>query len=194
MGVLGLNFVVLLLALKTGNLALPSVDDLKQWHDFLPAGVGVMFAGVVNGLLSANNKARLVFWRWSNPLPGSFAFSRYAHQDPRIDIEALRRIVPVWPSNPGEENRLWYRMYRSVENEPAVTDAHRHFLLTRDYAAISLMVFAVAGPLGAWVITAPTMGFAYVAILLLQYLLAREAAKNYGIRLVTSVLALKGSH
>jgi hypothetical protein len=181
------------LAVKTGNLAPPSVDDLKQWRDFLPNGVGVIFAGVVNGLLSANNKARLVFWRWSNPLPGSFVFSRYAQQDPRIDVAALRKIVPAWPSNASEENRLWYRLYRSVENEPAVTDAHRHFLLTRDYAAIALMLLATAGPLGAWFIATPITAIAYVALLLLQYLLAREAAKNYGIRLVTSVLALKGS-
>ena len=193
MGVLGLNFLVLFAAVNTGNLAPPSVDDVKQWHDLLPAGVGVTFAGVVNGLLSANNKARLVFWRWSNPLPGNFAFSRYAQQDPRIDVVALREIVPAWPSNANDENRLWYRLYKSVENEPAITDAHRHFLLTRDYTAIAFILLTTAGPLGAWLIATPITAIAYVALLLLQYLLAREAAKNYGIRLVTSVLALKGS-
>jgi hypothetical protein len=190
-GVLGLNLVILILAVKTGHLLAPSIDDFaKQWRDFLPAGVGVAFAGVINGLLSSDSKARLVFWRWSTPLPGSFAFSRYAHQDPRIDLTALRRAVGTWPSEAREQNAQWYRLYKSVENEPAVIDAHRHFLLTRDYAAIAFLLLLSAGPLGIWFISSMTTEGAYVGLLLLQYLLARQAAKNYGVRLVTTVLRL----
>ena len=192
-GVMGLNFVVLFAAMKTGNLMALGIDNVKQWHDFLPAGVGVIIAGVVNGLLSANSKARLVFWRWSNPLPGSFAFSRYAQQDPRIDPAALGKITDSWPSDPTEQNRLWYRLYKSVENEPAVTDAHRHFLLTRDYTAIAFLLLMTAGPLGFYFIASMMPAIAYVGLLMLQYLLARQAASNYGVRFVTSVLALKAS-
>jgi hypothetical protein len=194
-GVLGLNLIVLILVVKTGRLLEPSgISDLgEQWWDFLPAGVGVVFAGVVNGLLSSDTKARLVFWRRSNPLPASFAFSRYVYCDPRIDVETLRKITGDWPTEPRGQNALWYRLYKTVESEPAVTDAHRHFLLTRDYTAISFLLLLTAGPLGIEFITSPVTASAYVGLLLLQYLLARQAARNYGVRLVTTVLALKAA-
>jgi hypothetical protein len=194
-GVLGLNLIVLILVVKTGKLIAPAEAGslAGQWRDFLPAGIGVAFAGVVNGLLSSDSKARLVFWRWSNPLPGSFAFSRYLHRDPRIDVKGLRKAVPRLPTAPREQNALWYRLYKSVEREPAVTDAHRHFLLTRDYTAIAFLLLVTAGPLGLWLISSWATASAYVGLLLGQYLLARQAASNYGIRLVSTVLALKAA-
>jgi hypothetical protein len=193
-GVLVVNLVVLFVVVQTGHLSASGVDDFaKQWRNLLPAGISVAFAGVVNGLLSADTKARLVFWRWSNPLPGSFAFTCYALRDPRIDMAALRKAVGHWPSEPREQNAVWYRLYKSVENEPAVTDAHRHFLLTRDYTAIAFLVLVVASPLGLWLLSSNITAAAYIGVLLLQYLLARQAASNYGVRLVTSVLALKAS-
>ena len=190
--VLGLNLAVLILVVKTGRLLAPGIDDVaKQWRDLLPAGVGVAFAGVVNGLLSSESKARLVFWRWADPLPGSFAFSRYAQRDPRIDVTALRKAMGTWPSQPREQNAQWYRLYKSVDGEPAVIDAHRHFLLTRDYTAIAFLLLLTAGPLGFWLISSATTAGAYIGLLLLQYLLVRQAAHNYGVRFVTTVLALK---
>jgi len=191
--VLLVNLVVLVLLVQTGQLTAPSIDQfVQQWRHLLPAGIGVVFAGVINGLLSPFAKARLVFWRWSNPLPGSFAFSRYAARDPRIDLAALRHMIKVWPSDPHEQNALWYRLYKSVESEPAVIDAHRSFLLTRDYTAIAFLVLLAAGPLGLWFLSAKLAAI-YGSIMLLQYLLARQAASNYGVRFVTTVLALKAS-
>ena len=159
----------------------------------LQVDLGVVLAGVVNGLLSADIKARLVFWRWSNPLPGSFAFSRYAQRDARIDTAALRQVVGDWPTEPRQQNAIWYRLYKTVEHEPAVMDAHRYFLLTRDYAALAFLVFVVAGPLGLWLLPSALTAGAYIGLLLLQYLLARQAASNYGVRFVTTVLSLKAA-
>jgi hypothetical protein len=191
-GMLALNLLAFILVVKTGQLFTPDVSGFaKQWLDFLPAGVGIAFAAVVNGLLSSENKARLVFWRWSNPLPGSLAFSTYVHRDSRIDSTALRKVIDRWPTIPREQNTLWYRLYRSVENEPAVVDAHRHFLLTRDCTAIAILMLITGVPLGIWLISPFATAGTYVALLLLQYLFARQAAYNYGIRLVTTVLALK---
>lgn len=193
-GVLALNLVVLVLLVQTGQLTAPDIDALvKHWRNFLPAGLGVAFAGVVNGLLSAEAKARLVFWRWSNPLPGSFAFSRYAQRDARIDAAALRRVVGEWPPDSRQQNAVWYRLYKSVEHEPAVMGAHRYFLLTRDYTAIAFLTFIVAGSLGLWLLPSAITAAAYVGLLLVQYLLARQAAANYGVRFVTTVLALKAA-
>jgi hypothetical protein len=164
---------------KTGNLLSSGVDEvIKQWRDLLPAGFGVVLAGVVNGLLSSDTKARLVFWRWAHPLPGSFAFSRYAQRDSRIDLAALEKRVGPFPSEPREQNARWYKLYKSICNEPAVIDAHRYFLLTRDYSGIAFLLLLTAGPLGVWQIPSMTTAAIYMGLLLLQYLGARQAAQN----------------
>lgn len=192
--VLAVNLAAQIAIVKTGRLAAPDFNQLaQQWHDFLPAGAGVALASVINGLLSPSIKASLVFWRWKNPLPGSFAFSYYAERDPRIDVAALRRIVNPWPIEPRDQNVQWYKLYKSVEAEPAVIDAHRHFLFTRDYSAIAFFMLFAAGPLSIWYIASRATAGVYLGILALQYLLVRQAACNYGVRLVTTVLALHTS-
>lgn len=189
------NLLVLIVVVKTGQLVAPTGMDAlaRQWRDFLPAGIGVVFAGVVNGLIDSNTKARLVFWRWKHPLPGCFAFSRYLNRDPRIDVKALRKALGRLPTKPEAQNALWYRLYKSVEHEPGVVDAHRHYLLTRDYTAIAFLLLVTAAPLGAWLIGTRGTAAAYTGVLAAQYLLARQAAWHYGVRLVSTVLALKAA-
>ena len=189
-----LNLAVVSLAVQTGDpFSLDLGQTVHHWRAFLSAGVGVALAGVVNGLLSSDAKARIVFWRWSDPLPGSFAFSHYAHRDPRIDIDQLRKKVGPFPSVPRDQNALWYKLYRAVRNEPAVIDAHRHFLLTRDFAGVALLLLFTAAPIGVWYIPSRATAGVYVALLLLQYLLSGLAARNYGVRFVKTVLALTAS-
>lgn len=113
------------------------VDGLRALfrdaQNLLPVGVALIVATVLNGVLSADAKARLVFLRWQHALPGHRAFSVHAVRDPRIDISALDKAhgSPL-PVDPAEQNRVWYRMYRSVENDPAVRQAHRDYLMLRD--------------------------------------------------------------
>ena len=72
--VLGLNLAILILVAKTGRLLAPGIDHVaKQWRDFLPAGVGVVFAGVFNGLLSSESKARCVL-ALGRPTSGQLCF------------------------------------------------------------------------------------------------------------------------
>ena len=88
--ILTADLIVLIVVVKTNQIVADDYQNvLHQWSALLPAGFGAVLIGVVNGLLSADAKARIVFWRWSNPLPGSEAFSRHASRDPRIDIAAL---------------------------------------------------------------------------------------------------------
>jgi hypothetical protein len=192
--VLVLNLAALVLAITTGSLLSPGLDQfVQQWQALLSAGVGVILAGVVNGLLSSETKTRIVFWRWSDPLPGSFAFSHYAERDPRINMDNLKKKVGKFPALPREQNALWYKLYRSVSDHPAIIDGHRSFLLTRDYAGMALLLLLAAGPIAVWQIPSQATASIYTGLLLLQYLLASQAARNYGIRLVTTVLALKAS-
>jgi hypothetical protein len=196
-GILVANLAVLILAVRTGDPFSIQLDQISHLaRSIAAAGVGIIFVGIANGILHTNTKARLVFWRWHNPLPGSFAFTHYASPDPRIDVDRLKKKIRVKniPTDPQEQNSLWYQIYRSVANEPSVIDAHRSFLLTRDFAAIAFLLLLVGGTIALWEIQSKATASLYVGLLLLQYLVARQAAQNYGVRLVTSVLALKASN
>jgi hypothetical protein len=89
------------------------------------------------------------------------------------------------------QNALWYRLYKTVADDPAISQVHRRYLFTRDYAAGSVLLFITLGLAGFWAIPSRATAAVYAGLLLLQYLLTRQAAKNHGIRFVTSVLAIK---
>jgi hypothetical protein len=164
----------------------------KAIIDLLPAGLGLVLMSVANNLVDPMTKARLVFWRWSYPLPGSRAFTVHIKKDPRINIPALRAKLGDFPKSEKEQNGVWYKLYKSVESEPAVEHAHKEYLFTRDWAALAAMMVVVLGALAFW--QAPLITAAiYFGGLVLQYLLVRLAAANYGQRFVTTVLAIKSA-
>lgn len=127
-----------------------AVQDLGQ---ALPAGLGLVLTGIVNAQLSADAKARIVFLRWRDPLPGCEAFTRHAHSDHRVDLNALQRQHGPLPTDPRQQNALWYKLYKSVDSEPAVIQAQRAFLFARDYTCIALMMLVVLGGIGLWQIS-----------------------------------------
>jgi len=158
----------------------------------VPVGCAVVIATVLNGILNADAKARLVFLRWYDALPGHRAFSEYASADPRIDLAALTKMQGfVFPVDPRDQNRAWYRIYKTVENEPAVVQVHRDFLLLRDYTGLSALFIVFYGAAGLYAIPSTKISAIYLLLLILQYCVVRQAASHYGIRLVTTVLAQK---
>jgi len=161
----------------------------------VPFGLAVVVATVLNGLLPASAKARLVFLKWRNPLPGHRAFSRCMSADPRIDPAAVQRAIggPL-PVDAVEQNQVWYRLYKKVENDPAISQVHRDFLLTRDYTALAVLFLIFYG--GAGYYSSPSLKIAtiYAVLLLIQCIVVRQAAFHYGIRFVTSVLARIGTN
>ena len=70
---------------------------------------------------------------------------------------------------------------------------HRLFLLTRDYAGIAFMLLVAFGVIGFFEIPTYKTASFYALALLLQFLTAAWAARNYGTRFVNTVLALKAS-
>ncbi|WP_342723918.1 hypothetical protein AAFG07_33225 [Bradyrhizobium sp. B097] len=124
-------------------------------------------------------------------MPGSRAFSKYVHLDPRIDVAVLKSKIGPFPTKPSEQNALWYKLYKSVENDQRVLHVHRLFLLTRDYTGMAVMLLIVFGGIGAFAMQTYKTELIYVAALLLQFLLSGLAARNYGVRFVNTVLALK---
>jgi hypothetical protein len=172
------------------------LDDLRSLFSdpgkLVPVGVAVLIATVLNGMLSAEMKARLVFLRWRNALPGHRAFSEYAASDPRVDPAALREAVgTTFPVDPADQNRAWYRLFKAVEHEPAVDQVRRDFLLLRDYTALSVLFLICYGAVGLYAISSLKIFGLYIVLLNFQYIVARQAASNYGVRFVTTVLAQK---
>lgn len=167
---------------------------LTSARTLVPVGLALVLMTVLNGLLSPAAKARIVFLRWRHALPGHRAFSLHAESDPRIDPEALLRLRgSQFPVDPVEQNRAWYRIYRGVAKDPAVVQVHRDFLLLRDYTGLSALLLLGCGVLGLFAIRSGGVRLIYLLILLLQYFVVRHAASNYGVRLVTTVLALSAA-
>jgi hypothetical protein len=159
-------------------------------QNLLPVGVALIVATVLTGLLSSEAKARLVFLRWHHALPGHRAFSVHAVRDPRIDVAALEKIHgAAFPEDPVEQNRAWYRIYKTIENDPAVRHVHRDFLLLRDYVSLSAVFIVLYGAAGFFAIPSTKVASVYLLVLALQFILVRQAASNYGTRMVTTVLA-----
>jgi hypothetical protein len=192
--ILVVNIAIFAVVLKTDQLLAADYQEvLKHWQALIPAGLGAVLIGVVNGLLSVQAKARLVFWRWHDPLPGNRAFSHYVHLDPRIDVAALKSKVGPFPTKQNAQNALWYKFYKSVENDPRVLHVHRLFLLTRDYAGIASMLLIILGGIGLVAMQTYKTELIYAAALLVQFIASAVAARNYGIRFVNTVLALKAA-
>ncbi len=185
------NVAVFLVLLQ--HQALVSGDwtqALRGLSAAVPASLGMVVTALFNAQLSAEAKARVVFLRWNNPLPGAQAFSKYAHSDPRVDIAALKAAYGSLPRSPKDQNALWYKLYKSVQSDAAVTHVHRSFLFMRDYACLSLFALLVFGVAGLFQFVSLRTALLYLLGLVAQFLLARRAASVHGRRFVCTVLAL----
>lgn len=146
---------------------------------------------VLNGVLSDMAKARLVFWKWENPLPGCRAFSLSIFKDPRIDVERLTAKIGRLPIEANEQNVTWYRLYMAHSNEQMVLESHRSYLLTRDMTALAALLgvsFSVASFLSHvdW-----KLAGLYSLLLVAQYATVAISAQNYGHRFVANVLSVE---
>jgi hypothetical protein len=187
-----INIAVFLCLLVSKALTESSVDYF--WHRVtMKDGIVVasipILAIVLSGMVGDLVKARLVFWRWENPLPGCRVFTELLTTDHRIDVAALQKKLGDFPHAPKAQNALWFTLYRRHSAAPRVLEGHRIYLLTRDMAAISALFVVLlslgvfAGSVG-WKITA-----LYAAALFVQYLLVANSARNYGKRFVLNVLS-----
>jgi hypothetical protein len=159
-------------------------------QNLVPVGLALVIATVLNGLLSPEAKARLVFLRWHHALPGHRAFSKYALHDPRIDVAALTKLHgSALPVDPVEQNRMWYRLCRAMDSDTAVREAHRDFLLLRDYTGLCAVFIVFYGAAALYAIPSTKIALIYLLSLIAQYAIVRQAAFNYGIRFVTTVIA-----
>ena len=145
---------------------------------------------LLDGLISADTKARVIFWRFSHPLPGSRAFSTHLKHETRADPEYLVIRWGVFPDDPVEQNRLWYRMLQHVKNEVRVYEAHRAWLTARDLTAFSFLFLTFLGTATLISDIPWNTAWYYLSILAIQYLVMMITARNLGVRFVRTVLAV----
>ena len=142
------------------------------------------------GQIDPVDKARLIYWRWDDPLPGSEAFSRWIKLDSRIDENQVKLKHGPLPVDRKSQNKLWYKMYRAVANEISVSDASKHYLLCRDATIVTLIV----GLICSITVVAFSENWASRAIYVSGYVLfiglTYRAARLAGYRLVKQVLTL----
>jgi len=187
-----INVAVFLCLLVGKALTESGVDYF--WHrvtmkDGIFVAAVPLIAIVFSGVLGDTWKARLVFWRWTDPLPGCRVFSELLARDPRLDAPALKKRLGEFPNAPQEQNALWFKLYRKHSGALRVLEAHRNYLLTRDMTAISA-AFAVVMPAALFAQTSDArMASLYLLVLVAQYALAARAGANYGNRFVLNVLS-----
>jgi hypothetical protein len=187
--------ILVFLILKLGVSANEATDSILE--KFLTSATWLLISGiftkVINGQLSSQVKAVLVFWRIKETLPGCRAFSYFMDRDPRINPNVLQAKFGNLPSHPTEQNRLWYKIYKKHELKKSVEDAHKKFLLTRDLASLSFLGFGILAISGYFMFANFSTWMIYTSALLVTFLITSQAARNYGIKLVSNVLAEESS-
>lgn len=180
---------------SVGTLARVDVTSIRHVLDSLEYRDGIiglllpLAVVALNGVVGSTQKARLVFWRWKHPLPGSRAFTKLGPDDPRVDMRVLEQNLGELPTEPSEQNAVWYRLFRKHEEVPRVRIAHRDYLLTRDVTSLSFLFFL---GFGAGILFTPVVlqvKVLYGVGMGVLYVLLRMSAKNYGERFVCTVLA-----
>jgi hypothetical protein len=171
---------------RFASLSIGSIATLRSVAAILLPVVPLLLTNVISQL----GKARLVFWRWRHPYPGSRAFSHYIYRDDRINREKLRRNIGEFPTDPQQQNSLWYQLYRRVQNDHAVLDAHRAFLLFRDISALSMLLLILSAATLYFLAFSWSVIGKVSLIFLIQTVLAILSARVAGERFVCTVLSI----
>lgn len=183
------DLIVVLLFLVPGFSTGASLVELGSWRLLTTIGIPVLIVLVVN-VLPHKVKCMLVYWKPLGWLPGCEVFSKYGPADARIDMEALERNVGALPTEPNKQNARWYQLYKQVEVEPEISEAHRNFLMYRDMAVLSLPFIALAPLCLYFAGASPGAQWVSAGLFTLQYVLTSVSGRNNGIRFVTNVLAV----
>jgi len=165
-----------------------SFDNLLD-PKLLPFVMLYAFSIVLEGIISSEIKAHIIFFRIKNPLPGTRAFSEIAEKDLRINIESLKKLFSgKLPQKPAEQNKVWYNLFRKYSSSQIVFEAHRSFLLTRDLASLTILLIPISISCH-FVLHSPIKAILLHTLILLILLTASIlSCRNYGNRFVANVL------
>ena len=144
-------------------------------------------------MLPRQLKDALVYLRWPHAAPGHRAFSVHALRDIRVDYDRLKAETPELQNQsiltPEIENKVWYRLFKTHEKAPAVSHAHRMWLMYRDLTTLAYLFFGAF--VTVYLYIKPEVNWAlYLAIFSLELLIFWRVAWNSGVQLICNVLAL----
>ena len=113
----------------------------------------------------------------------------HGRKDSRVDMQALEEEHGPLPTDPAEQNQLWYKLSKTTANRASVYEAHYAWLLARDLTSLSFALLIVSAALACglrvggweWIVLVSIQGSLYVVL--------SQVAANKGIRFVTTVLA-----
>lgn len=145
---------------------------------------------VLDALWSPTAKARIVYWRWRHPLPGSRAFTVHLYKEHRADPNCLMQNWGTFPEDPIGQNRLWYRIFEHFNAENRVLEAHRSWLYLRDLTALVFLFLICFGTAAAFTDASWTIYGWYLVALTVQYTVVMIAAHIQGVRFVKQVLVI----
>jgi hypothetical protein len=153
-------------------------------------GLIVIASLILLGAINPDWRDRLVLWRWHNPLPGCRAFTQIGPKCSHVDMDRLAGEFGPLPTNSEEQNRLFYKIYRTHRDEVGVLDAHGRYLAARDISTITALLMLVLPWLAWWSSGNEGHAIIYGLALLAVYGFCALAAQNYSLRMVQHVLAL----
>jgi len=144
---------------------------------------------ILEGVLSSNLKAIIVFNRIKYPLPGCRIFTEIAPKDHRIDMQKLNeRYNNKLPSEPASQNIEWFRLYKLYEKVEVIEESHKSFLLTRDLLAQSIILLVLSTILHIAVGSSALNIIYSIIIYFTLIIVIRVSAKNYGNRFTANVI------
>lgn len=156
------------------------------------AVLGIALVRMANELLERGQKQTLIWWSRTENLPSRWAFSKLVAKDYRLEEECLPVALGVatLPTDPTEQDALWYRTYRRFENHPRVLEAHQSSLLARDVLGLMYLtlIFKVAVVGLLWATGQEFEAAALPGITVLLMVFVTISARRAGERFVCSVL------
>ena len=187
-----LNALVVFVAF-TGTDLVRAVE-LSQWYVLIQPKLLLSLALplatlILDGIVTADFKAVLVYWRHKDTLPGHCAFSVHGKADPRVDMKELEDNHGPLPDEPSEQNELWYKLSKRTADKASVDHAHFSWLLSRDLTNLSFALALISAGLGLTLRVALLRWIILVAAQALLYIVLSRVASIRGVRFVTTVLA-----
>lgn len=192
---IGAKYQLPILGAYVGAATFFGIHNASLFDAFLKhgavAGLAGVFLLVLQEVFPRAVKEALVFWRINDRLPGCRAFSVLAPREARIDHAKLATLLPQPAMSSSEQNALWYRWLKELEDDVAVAESHRRYLTLRE-SAVLVASLTVISPLLGFIPPHNWAGSLKLCVITaIAYVVTAFAARMTGDRFVCNVVALK---
>lgn len=147
-----------------------------------------IFVLILTYILPSKWKHRLIYLRWRHPLPGSRVFSDLLDKDERLSRQDLVDEFGELPISAEDQNALWYKIYKTKQNDIVVLNSHARWLLFRDMFAISIILLLPLTIFTFWN-SGVKAGIPFALLYLVVFGGIWVCARNTGERFACNVLA-----